>query len=130
MKKYISEEEREALGALTSKGKHRSQKILNALILLGCDAGEFQTERSTNEEIARVLKISMRKITGKGTGSEGGPVLLEVVRDILDDETANHVRRSTTAVSSLIWRGCWTSGSSDRSIPCVPWSAWTNLPSN
>ena len=65
MKKYVVtllEEEREALGALTSKGKHRSQKILNALILLGCDAGEFQTERSTNEEIARVLKISMRKI--------------------------------------------------------------------
>jgi len=30
-------------------------------------------------------------ITGKGTGSEGAPVLLEVVRDILDDETANHV---------------------------------------
>ena len=47
MKKYVVtllEEERE-LGALTSKGKHRSQKILNALILLGCDAGEFQTER-------------------------------------------------------------------------------------
>ncbi len=65
MKKYVVtllEEEREALGALTSKGKHRSQKILNALILLGCDTGEFQTERSTNEEIARVLKISMRKI--------------------------------------------------------------------
>ena len=64
MKKYVVTligEEREALGALTSKGKHRSQKILNALILLGCDAGEFQTERSTNEEIARVLKISMRK---------------------------------------------------------------------
>ena len=39
MKKYVVtllEEEREALGALTSKGKHRSQKILNALILLGC----------------------------------------------------------------------------------------------
>ncbi len=65
MKKYVVtllEEEREVLRALTSKGKHRSQKILNALILLGCDAGEFQTERSTNEEIARVLKISMRKI--------------------------------------------------------------------
>ena len=65
MKKYVVtllEEEREALGALTSRGKHRSQKVLNALILLGCDAGEFQTERSTNEEIARVLKISMRKI--------------------------------------------------------------------
>ena len=65
MKKYVVTligEEREALAALTSKGKHRSQKILNALILLGCDAGEFQTKRSTNEEISRVLNISMRKI--------------------------------------------------------------------
>ncbi len=65
MKKYVvtlTGDEREALRALTSKGKHRSQKILNALILLGCDAGELQTKRSTNEEIARVLKISMRKI--------------------------------------------------------------------
>ena len=65
MKKYVvtlTGEEREALDALTSKGKHRSQKILNALILLGCDAGELQTKRSTNEEMARVLNISMRKI--------------------------------------------------------------------
>ena len=30
-------------------------------------------------------------ITGKGTGSQGGGVLLEVVRDILDGETADHV---------------------------------------
>lgn len=65
MKKYIvtlSKDEREALGALTSKGKHKSQKILNALILLGCDEGEHQMKRSTNEEIARVRDISMRKI--------------------------------------------------------------------
>lgn len=65
MKKYIvtlTEEEREALDALTSRGKHSSQKILNALILLGCDEGEFQKERSTNKEMARVLNISMRKI--------------------------------------------------------------------
>ena len=65
MKKYIitlSEDEREALCDLTSKGKQKSQKILNALILLACDEGEHQTERSTNEEIARVLHISMRKI--------------------------------------------------------------------
>jgi len=32
------------------------------LILLSCDKGEFQERRSTNEEISRVLKISMRKI--------------------------------------------------------------------
>ena len=65
MKKYVvtlTEEEREALDALTSRGKHSSQKILNALILLGCDEGEFQKERSTNKEMARVLNISMRKI--------------------------------------------------------------------
>jgi hypothetical protein len=65
MKKYIitlSEDERNTLSDITSKGKQKSQKILNALILLACDEGEYQTERSTNEEIARVLHISMRKI--------------------------------------------------------------------
>jgi len=65
MKKYIvtlAEDERVTLGALITKGKHKSQQILNALILLGCDEGEFQTKRSTNEEMARVLNISMRKI--------------------------------------------------------------------
>ncbi|MBW1700431.1 MAG: IS630 family transposase, partial [Deltaproteobacteria bacterium] len=37
MKKYtvtLTEEERNFLTQLTTKGKHRSQKILNALILL------------------------------------------------------------------------------------------------
>ena len=65
MKKYIvtlTEGEREDLSILTSKGKHRSQKILNALILLACDEGEFQKKRSTNKEIAKVLNISMKKI--------------------------------------------------------------------
>ncbi|KKL19726.1 hypothetical protein LCGC14_2462590 [marine sediment metagenome] len=65
MKKYIvtlTEDEREALGTLASKGKHKSQKIINALILLDCDEGEFQKKRSMNKEIARVLNISMKKI--------------------------------------------------------------------
>ncbi len=65
MKKYIvtlTKDEREALGALTSKGKHRSQKILNALILLGCDEGEYQIKRLINEVLASVLNISMKKI--------------------------------------------------------------------
>ena len=65
MRKYVvtlSREERKFLSELTTKGKHRSQKILNALILLGCDEGEFQEKRLTNEEISRVLGISMRKI--------------------------------------------------------------------
>jgi enolase len=65
MKKFIvtlTKEERELLTELTSKGKHRSQKILNGLTLLACDEGEFQQKRSKNEEIARVLNTSMRKI--------------------------------------------------------------------
>ncbi len=65
MKKYIvtlTADEREALEALSSKGKHRSQKIINALILLGCDEGEFQTQRSLNQELSNVLNISMRRI--------------------------------------------------------------------
>ena len=65
MKKYIvtlTKGERETLRSISSKGKHRSQKVLNALILLGCDEGEYQTDRSRNEEISRVLKVSMKKI--------------------------------------------------------------------
>ena len=65
MKKFIvtlTEEERDMLTELTSKGKHRSQKILNGLILLACDESEHQWKRSKNEEISRVLNTSMRKI--------------------------------------------------------------------
>ena len=46
MKKYIvtlTKDEREALGQLTSKGMHKSQHLLDALILLVCDAGGVQT---------------------------------------------------------------------------------------
>ena len=65
MKKYIvtlTEEERSFLNELTSRGKHRSQKVLNALILLACDKGGYQQLRSTNAEISKVLNTSMRKI--------------------------------------------------------------------
>jgi hypothetical protein len=65
MKKYkvtLSREEREELVSIAGKGSHRSQKVLNALILLNCDEGKFQRRRLKNEEIATVLNISMRKI--------------------------------------------------------------------
>ncbi len=65
MNRYVvtlTEEERDMLSALASQGSHRSQKILNALLLLACDRGAFQSSRSTNEEISRVLNVSMRKI--------------------------------------------------------------------
>jgi len=65
MKKYtvtLTEEERNYLAEMTSKGKHRSQKVLNALTLLACDEGKYQGIRSTNAEISKVLNTSMRKI--------------------------------------------------------------------
>ena len=65
MKKYtvtLTQDERKNLETITRKGSHRAQKVLNALILLACDEGEFQDRRAKNEEIAKVLKVSMRKI--------------------------------------------------------------------
>jgi hypothetical protein len=65
MRKYIvtlTEEERSELKKITSRGSHRSQKVMNALILLNCDEGKFQEARSINEVTASVLQISMRKI--------------------------------------------------------------------
>ena len=65
MKKYkvtLTKEEREKLSSFIKMGKHRSQKVLNALILINCDEGEFQDKRSKNEDIANILQISMRKI--------------------------------------------------------------------
>ena len=58
MKKYIvtlTANEREVLDALTSKGKHRSQKIINALILLGCDEGEFQKKLQLTRKLPKFL---------------------------------------------------------------------------
>ena len=65
MKKYkvtLTEEERQELDALSSKGKHSVQTVFNALILLACDEGNYQTMMSINEEIARVLNVSMKTI--------------------------------------------------------------------
>ena len=65
MKKYkvtLTQEERCELEAISNKGRHASQKVLNALILLACDEGQYQPERSINETIARVLRVSMKKI--------------------------------------------------------------------
>ena len=58
----LTSQEREELQELTSKGSHKSQKVLNALILLNCDNGQLQIHKSTNEETSKVLQISMKKI--------------------------------------------------------------------
>jgi transposase len=58
----LTAEERAALTSIVQKGRHGSRKVVNALILLNCDEGEFQDRRMKNEDVANVLKISMRKI--------------------------------------------------------------------
>ena len=65
MKKYrvtLAKDEFEYLSQLSKRGNHRSQKVLNAIILLNCDEGEYQTNRSTNKKICDVLKVGMRRI--------------------------------------------------------------------
>jgi len=58
----LTQSEREQLEAIKAKGSHRSQKVLNALILLNSDQGDYQPHRSTNEQIRKILGISERKI--------------------------------------------------------------------
>ena len=65
MKKYkviLERDERDDLEVITQKGSHKSQKVINALILLNCDEGEYQDHLMKNKDVAAVLKISMRKI--------------------------------------------------------------------
>ena len=58
----LSQEERQTLQEITTRGKHSSQKVLNALILLRCDEGPFQDRKLTAQELTKVLPVSMRKI--------------------------------------------------------------------
>jgi len=58
----LDREERDSLVAITHKGNHQARKVLNALVLLNCDQGGCQDRWMKNEDVAAVLKISMRKI--------------------------------------------------------------------
>ena len=58
----LDKEERVGLQTIITKGSHKSQKVINALILLNCDQGNFQERRMKNQDVATVLNISMRKI--------------------------------------------------------------------
>lgn len=44
------------------KGSHRSRNLIDALILLQCDAGDFNDRQSTGEAIADILRLSMLKV--------------------------------------------------------------------
>lgn len=57
----LTKEEREELMSIINKGSHSSQKFRNAYILLNCDEGDY-SEKITNEQISKVLKVGMRTI--------------------------------------------------------------------
>jgi hypothetical protein len=58
----LDAEERAMLEKIATHGRHSSPKVLNALILLNCDQGRFQEQKLTNQQIADVLPVSMKKI--------------------------------------------------------------------
>lgn len=58
----LTAEEREALESIVRKGKHSSQKVLNALILLNCDEHAPTPRTLKEQEIAEVLNVSAMKL--------------------------------------------------------------------
>lgn len=64
MKRYIvklQKDEVDELMAIINKGSHGAHTFRVAYILLNCDEGEY-SEKVTNEQISKVLKIGMRTI--------------------------------------------------------------------
>ena len=57
----LTKSEVEELKSIINKGSHSSQTFRAAYILLNCDEGIY-SEKVTNEQISKVLKIGMRTI--------------------------------------------------------------------
>ena len=57
----LTKAEVDELRSIINKGSHTSLTFRTAYILLNCDEGEY-SEKVTNEQISKVLKIGMRTI--------------------------------------------------------------------
>jgi transposase len=57
----LTKSEVEELMSIINKGSHTSQTFRSAYILLNCDEGKY-SEKVTNEQLSKVLKIGMRTI--------------------------------------------------------------------
>jgi biotin operon repressor len=58
----LTQEERKELEAIKNRGKHTARKVINALILLKCDKGKFQTKQYSDPEIESMLEVSNPRI--------------------------------------------------------------------
>jgi len=64
MKKYVIrllKEEIKELKSIINKGSHSTHSFRAAYVLLNCDEGDY-SDKVTNEQISKVLKIGMRTI--------------------------------------------------------------------
>jgi transposase len=57
----LTKSEVEELISIINKGSHTSQTFRTAYILLNCDEGKY-SEKVTNEQISKVLKVGMRTV--------------------------------------------------------------------
>ena len=57
----LTKGEVEELMDIINKGSHTSQTFRTAYILLNCDEGKY-SEKITNEQISKILKVGMRTI--------------------------------------------------------------------
>ena len=64
----LEQQERDSLVAITQKGAHQSRKVLNALILLNCDQGQFQDRCLRNEDVA-----------ADSSGAKGAPLVVHAL---------------------------------------------------
>jgi transposase len=74
----LTKSEVEELMIIINKGSHTSQTFRVAYILLNCDEGKY-SEKVSNEQISRVLKVGMRTIdrVKKKFAEEGLEAVLE-----------------------------------------------------
>lgn len=74
----LTKDEVDELMAIINKGTHSAHTIRTSYILLNCDEGEY-SEKLTNEQISKVLKIGMRTIdrVKKRFAEEGLEAVLE-----------------------------------------------------
>jgi transposase len=56
----LTEEEKEQLESLTTKGRHSARKVVNALILINCDDGNER--RLLDKQVAQTLRVSMTRV--------------------------------------------------------------------
>jgi transposase len=57
----LTQSEVDELHAIINKGSHSSQTFRTAYVLLNCDEGKY-SDKVTNEQISKVLKVGMRTI--------------------------------------------------------------------